>query len=117
MPISYGLGFRLRTTGYGGSDHDCGASPEARSLDPVATAPSDQRWPWPSDDRTVGDDPTLGHDHDALADVVAVPVRILHGGLVDDVDATSHASVLVHDGALDHRLRPDAHRRLPSIAG
>src|SRR5688572_19538049 len=64
-----------------------------------------------SDHRAVPDDAVLGDDDDALANEVAVAVRLFDPAFIDDAHAAPDARVLVDDGVLDHRFGADAHRR------
>src|SRR5262249_48810210 len=64
----------------------------------------------PSDHGAVGDHAVLGHDHDAVTDVVPRAVGLLDAGAVLDPDGAADADVLVEDRALDHAVLANADR-------
>src|SRR6185503_11612228 len=59
------------------------------------------------DHRAVGHHAALRHDHDPVADEVAVAVLVALARAVDDAHAAADARVLVDDRALDHALLSD----------
>ena len=52
--------------------------------------------------------PSFGDDHDAVADVVAVAVGVLHAGFVHQADVLADAGILVDDDPVEHHVAPDA---------
>src|SRR5258708_2483443 len=65
----------------------------------------------PSDGGSWLDDAVLGHDDDAVADVVAVAIGALDAGLVHQLRAVADARVLVHDDAIQQHVAADAEAR------